>query len=140
MPHISPSHPDTRRPATATQARTLRRRATLTERTLWMLLRDRRLSGLKFRRQLPVGPYVLDFVCLSRRLVIEADGPFHDTAHDALRDQWLATQDFRVLRFTNGEIQSDAHGVLEKIRSALPQSGEKSLSSRRRNWQPKADG
>ena len=79
------------RPATTAQARALRRRATLTERTLWTRLRDRRLDGLKFRRQVPVGRYVLDFVCLAHRLVIEADGPFHDEDHDAQRDQWLAS-------------------------------------------------
>jgi very-short-patch-repair endonuclease len=111
------------RDATTSQARTLRRRATLTERRLWALLRDRRLDGLKFRRQVPVGPYVLDFVCLAHRLIVEADGPFHDPAHDALRDQWLITQGFHVLRFTNNEILGDGFRVIAQIQdtaSLLP--------------------
>src|SRR5438874_2498246 len=106
------------RTATVRQARALRRRATLTERTLWILLRDRRLDGLKFRRQVPIGPYVLDLVCLSARLAIEADGPFHDAAHDALRDQWLATQGFQALRFTNSDILCDRHRVIDQIQKA----------------------
>jgi len=75
-----------------------------TERLLWKLLRDRRLAGLKFRRQVPIGTYVVDFVCLGRRLVVEADGPFHDSAADTIRDAWLASQGFRVLRFHNAEL------------------------------------
>jgi very-short-patch-repair endonuclease len=99
----------------------------LTERALWTLLRDRRLDGLKFRRQVPIGPYVLDFVCLARRLVVEADGPFHDPAHDTLRDQWLATQGFHVLRFTNKAILGAGFSVIDQIlatASLLPH-GEK---------------
>jgi very-short-patch-repair endonuclease len=115
MPDPSTNHPSTRRPATVNQARTLRRRATLTERTLWTLLRDRRLDGLKFRRQVPIGPYVLDFVCLSHRLVVEADGPFHDPAHDALRDQWLMTQGFHILRFANRDILGAGFSVIDRI-------------------------
>jgi very-short-patch-repair endonuclease len=118
--HDTPStDPSSRRPATTRQARILRHRATLTERTLWTLLRDRRLDGLKFRRQVPIGPYVLDFVCLAHRLVIEADGPFHDDAHDAQRDRWLAAQGFRVLRFRNSDILADRDTVLEKVRESL---------------------
>jgi very-short-patch-repair endonuclease len=104
MPEPSAIDPSDRRPATVNQARALRGRATLTERTLWTQLRDRRLAGLKFRRQVPVGPHVIDFVCLAHRLIVEADGPFHDPAHDALRDQWLRTQGFHVLRFENKTI------------------------------------
>ena len=124
--HDTPApDPSARNPATTRQARVLRRSATLTERTLWTLLRDRRLAGLKFRRQIPVGPYVLDFVCLAHRLVIEADGPFHDDAHDALRDRWLAAQGFRTLRFANSDILADRDTVLEKIRDSLLPSREK---------------
>ncbi len=103
------------RPATTAQARALRRRATLTERTLWARLRDRRLNGLKFRRQAPVGPCVLDFVCVARRLVIEADGPFHDAAKDAQRDQWLAAQGFHVLRFANVDILGASPALIDTI-------------------------
>ena len=103
------------RAATIPQARALRRSAPETERLLWKLLRHRKLDGLKFRRQVPLGPYVLDFVCLRHRLVIEADGPFHDPEHDAARDDWLAAKGFRVLRFSNSEIQLKDWQVIARI-------------------------
>jgi very-short-patch-repair endonuclease len=115
MPDLSTDDPSARRPATVKQARALRRRATLTERSLWTLLRDRRLDGLKFRRQVPIGPYVVDFVCHAHRLIVEADGPFHDPARDARRDQWLATQGFHVLRFSNKAIQGAGFDVIDQI-------------------------
>ncbi|AAK24802.1 endonuclease domain-containing protein [Caulobacter vibrioides] len=87
-------------------ARRLRRDAPAMERVLWRLLRDRRLDGLKFRRQLPIGRYVVDFACLRHRLIVEADGPYHDEARDAQRDAWLAGQGFRVLRFKNDELNN----------------------------------
>ena len=90
-------------------ARRLRCEAPATERWLWRLLRDRRLDGLKFRRQLPIGRYVADFVCLRHRLIIEADGPHHDAERDAQRDAWLAGQGFRVLRFKNAEVNNPDH-------------------------------
>ncbi len=105
----------TARPTTVPQARALRRNAPETERLLWKLLRDRKLEGLKFRRQVPLGPYVLDFVCMRHRLVIEADGPFHDPERDALRDAWLAAKGFRVLRFRNTEIQLKDWQVIGRI-------------------------
>ena len=103
------------RRATIPQARALRRTAPATERILWNLLRDRRLEGLKFRRQVPLGPYVLDFVCLRHRLVVEADGPFHDPDRDASRDDWLAAKGFLVLRFPNNEIQIRDWQVIARI-------------------------
>ena len=87
------------------------------EAKLWELLRDRRLVGLKFRRQTPIGTYIVDFVCLEHRLIIEADGPFHGP-HDETRDAWLRGQDFRVLRFPNDRIGCDPKGVLADIRRA----------------------
>jgi very-short-patch-repair endonuclease len=66
-----------------------------------------------------MGPYVLDFVCFRYKLVIEADGPFHDPEHDALRDAWLAGNGFRVLRFANHEISSREERVLAKILTAV---------------------
>src|SRR5437588_4018224 len=94
------------RSATVRQARALRRSAPSNERLLWKLLRSRRLAALKFRRQFPVGPYVVDFVCLRIRLVVELDGPFHDPEHDIVRDAWLMAQGFRVLRFPNSQLAS----------------------------------
>jgi len=92
----------------------------MTERLLWKLLRDCRLDGLKFRRQLPIGRYVADFVCLRHRLIIEADGPHHEerTEADAVRDAWLRAQGFRVLRFTNQAIQGFPETVLNQILAA----------------------
>ena len=92
------------RKATTKQARALRRLQPATESILWKLLRDRRLGDFKFRRQISIGPYVVDFACFSRRLIVEADGPFHDPVADAARDAWLGSQGFRVLRFGNAEI------------------------------------
>jgi very-short-patch-repair endonuclease len=70
------------------------------------LLRSRRLAALKFRRQFPIGPYVVDFVCLRLRLVVELDGPFHDPEHDTVRDAWLVAQGFTILRFPNSQLVS----------------------------------
>jgi len=108
------------RSATTRQARALRQNAPSNERLLWKLLRNRRLAALKFRRQFPLGPYVLDFVCLRIGLVVELDGPFHDPEHDATRDAWLAEQGFRVLRPTNREVASADH-VLGRILEAAEQ-------------------
>jgi very-short-patch-repair endonuclease len=102
-------------PRTRALARAFRRKPTVTEALLWRLLRDRRLGGLKFRRQVPLGRYVADFLCLNPRLVVEADGPHHDSDHDAVRDAWLKAERFKVLRFTNAEI-ADNH---EQVRDAI---------------------
>ncbi|HEX4096729.1 MAG TPA: DUF559 domain-containing protein [Caulobacteraceae bacterium] len=107
------------REATIKRARRLRRNPTATERVLWSRLRQHRLEGLKFRRQMPLGPYVLDFVCLRHRLVIEADGPFHDPVRDAARDAWLSAKGFRVLRFSNHDIVSSPDLVAGRILEAL---------------------
>jgi very-short-patch-repair endonuclease len=79
------------------RARSLRRRSTPAEWTLWLALRDRRLGGLKFARQQPLGPYYADFVCREQRLVIEVDGGQHaDSASDRRRDALLTTLGYRV--------------------------------------------
>jgi very-short-patch-repair endonuclease len=101
------------------RAKTMRREPALYERRLWAILRDRRLEGLKFRRQVVIGRYVADFVCLRHRLIVEADGPLHDErAEDAARDDWLRGQGFRVLRFANQQIENRAHEVLAAIVAA----------------------
>ena len=99
-------------------ARHLRRNTSVTERRLWRLLRDRRLEGLKFRRQVPLGPYIADFACRGCLLIVEADGPHHDEARDAVRDRWLASQGFLVLRFTNRMIEDRPEAVFEAILAA----------------------
>ena len=103
-------------------ARTLRRNQTEEERKLWARLRDRRLSGLKFRRQQPVGPYVADFLCDAAMLIVEVDGSQHDEA-DARRDDeqrtdMLNTLGYAVVRVWNSDINQNMHGVLEGILNA----------------------
>ncbi|NSL55645.1 endonuclease domain-containing protein [Uliginosibacterium aquaticum] len=99
-------------------AKALRTHMTDAEQRLWYYLRGHRFQGLKFRRQKPMGPYIVDFVCIERRLVIELDGGQHADAQacDAARDAWLAAQGYRVLRFWNHEVTQELAAVLEKIR------------------------
>ena len=111
------------RKASIRQARSLRRTSSVTEDLLWQVLRDRKLNGLKFPRQVPMGPYVLDFLCLRHRLVVEADGPFHDPEHDAQRDAWLMSKGFRVLRFANSQIHAADHRVMNRVLAAVDQLG-----------------
>lgn len=83
----------------------MRKEPTEAERKLWHLVRDRRFTGFKFRRQLAIGRYIADLVCLERRLIVEADGGQHaDSAYDATRDAWLAEQGFRIRRFWNSDV------------------------------------
>ena len=93
------------------------------EQRLWRPLRDRRLSGLKFRRQVPIGPYVVDFLCVGARLIVEADGSQHaENRRDAARDAYLANEGWTVLRFWNHEVLQNRNGVLDTIlaRAGLP--------------------
>jgi len=85
---------------------------------LWQHLRAKQLEGLKFRRQEPMGNYVLDFICYEKSLIIELDGGQHSTEHekDEERDTWLKQQGFKVLRFWNNEVLTNTTGVLEVIR------------------------
>ena len=97
----------------------MRREPVLYERRLWKLLRGRRVGGLKVRRQFVLVRYIVDFVCLRHRLIVEADGPHHDNrAQDAGRDDWLRGQGFRVLRFQNQEIENRSHEILEAVAAA----------------------
>ncbi|HWU53143.1 MAG TPA: DUF559 domain-containing protein [Tahibacter sp.] len=103
-------------------ARRLRRDATDAERRLWRHLRLRQLDGARFRRQHPLGNYVVDFVCLERKLVIEVDGGQHAAdARDERRDRDLQRRGFAVLRFWNTEILRDEESVLVRIFDALLQ-------------------
>ena len=98
-------------------AKALRSSATEAEKMLWHGLRDRRLGGLKFRRQQPIagGRYVADFVCLERKLIVEVDGSQHTAAGDAARTDFLKKEGFRVLRFWNPEVLTNLDSVLETI-------------------------
>jgi very-short-patch-repair endonuclease len=102
------------------RARALRIRPTDAERKLWYALRDRRFAGFKFRRQVPLGPFIADFVCFEERLVIEVDGGQHaDSLQDRRRDRWLAANRFRVLRFWNNEVLSNLEGVMTVLAQTL---------------------
>ena len=102
-------------------ARRLRRDQTDAERKLWLRLRDRRLEGLKFRRQVTIGPYIADFCCESQRLVIELDGGQHAERadQDAARTAALEAQGYLVLRFWNNDVLRNMDGVLESILDTL---------------------
>ena len=101
------------------RARSLRRNETDAEHKLWQIVRARRLGGLKFVRQLPVGPYFADFACREAALIIEVDGAQHvDSQHDILRDEFLTQQGYSVLRFWNTEVLLHPHGVAEQILAA----------------------
>ena len=106
--------------APGTRARTLRRSMSPPERRLWSVLRNRQL-GARFRRQHPVGPYVLDFFCPAERLAIEVDGQSHDFTgrQDEVRDAWLAGQGIRTLRVPARDVRDNLEGVLSLIGSAL---------------------
>jgi very-short-patch-repair endonuclease len=100
-------------------ARRLRRDQTHVERKLWFALRDRRLHGFKFRRQQPVGSYIVDFICFEAKLIIELDGGQHgfdeNLATDAARTAYLQSEGFRVMRYWNAELVKNFDGAMEGI-------------------------
>jgi len=100
-------------------AKRMRSEPTAAEAALWRRLRGARLLGFKFKRQQPLGSYIVDFVCFEQKLVIEVDGGQHDGEGDAPRTQWLEGQGFRVLRFWNDEVATRENDVLESIIAAL---------------------
>jgi very-short-patch-repair endonuclease len=113
-------------PNQRSRARAMRGAPTDSELRLWRLLRDRRLSGFKFRRQVPVGPYIVDFFCVGAKLIVEADGSQHaESVRDNVRDAYLANQGWKVLRFWNNEMLQNREGVLETIlaHASRPSSG-----------------
>jgi very-short-patch-repair endonuclease len=105
---------------TSSHAKLLRTNMTDAEKRLWYLLRGHRLKGIKFKRQAPIGRYIVDFVCFQSNLMIEVDGgPHADNDADLRRRRWLEDQGFRVLRFWNNEVLSNTDAVLEAILSAI---------------------
>src|SRR5512139_2401809 len=97
-------------------AKTLRKNQTEAERLLWRQLRSKGLSGRKFRRQQPIGPFIVDFVCLEKMLIIEVDGGQHaENENDQRRDAWLQSEGYRVLRFWNYDVLIRLEGVMEEI-------------------------
>jgi len=104
-------------------ARHLRNNSTAAERHLWSALRAQQLAGYKFRRQAAIGPYVVDFVCFSHKLVVELDGVQHAEGlapdHDARRTAWLESRGFQVLRFWNHQLDDGLQLVVESIQRVL---------------------
>jgi very-short-patch-repair endonuclease len=107
-----------------THAREMRRHQTAPETILWVALRNRQLAGLKFRRQMPLGPFIADFYCAEARLVIEIDGATHANPDiDRDRDAWMRNNDIRVLRFWNNEVTTNLLGVLARISEVAARPG-----------------
>jgi very-short-patch-repair endonuclease len=103
-----------------TRARGLRSRMTDAERKLWFALRDRRFANFKFRRQVPLGRYIADFVCFESRVIIEVDGGQHAvSSSDKERDRWFEANRFVVLRFWNNDVLSNLDGVLLSLLETL---------------------
>jgi very-short-patch-repair endonuclease len=102
-------------------AKLLRKNFTDTERLLWKYLRAKQMEGCKFRRQEPMGSYIVDFVCPEKRLIIEVDGGQHsvEQERDSERDSWLEGHGYKVLRFWNNEVLTNTEGILEVIRYYL---------------------
>ena len=109
-------------PEQSERARQLRRDATFPERLLWSRLRASQLGSMRFQRQHPIGPYIVDFYCASAALVIELDGRSHDEQtlrHDEVRQQWLQSEGITVIRFTNDEVLANLDAVVRTIAQAI---------------------
>jgi len=124
-----------------TKARTLRKNPTDVERALWQHLRRRQLGGDKFRRQQPIGPYIVDFVYFEKRLIIELDGGQHSeqVSYDSERTAWLEAQGFQLLRFWNDQVFKEIEAVKVLILEALGGGGDPPLlhpppQGGRREW------
>jgi very-short-patch-repair endonuclease len=102
---------------TIQRARSLRKRQTDAEKLLWYKLRNRKLYGLKFRRQFPVGRFITDFCCLEHRLIIEVDGWIHffQQENDRMREEFIREQGYRILRFRNSAVKESMDVVLQMI-------------------------
>ncbi len=104
-------------------SRTMRKAMTPAEALLWSRLRNRQVSGAKFRRQQIIAGFIADFYCHEHALVIEVDGPTHEAQHDAERDAVFAGKGITTLRFTNAAILQHTETVLQRIRQSLAESG-----------------
>ena len=117
---------------TKTRARALRKRLTEAERLLWRHLRNRELGGWKFRRQYPVGPYIVDFICVEKNVVIEVDGGQHaeNEELDSQRSAYLNKMGYKVFRFWNNEVLQETEAVLRAIFTVLANGKQNSPSPR----------
>lgn len=104
-------------------ARNLRKNATIQERRLWNLLKNRQFCNLKFKRQQPVGEYIVDFICKEAKIIIEVDGGQHNTNDNIRRDKertdYLEGLGYKVIRFWNNEIHEDIDGILSKLKEEI---------------------
>ena len=118
------------------RSRRLRKQSTDAERKLWRHLRNRNFKEFKFRRQQPLGSYIVDFVCFEKRLIVEVDGGQHSeqVKYDSERDKWLESQGFRVLRFWNNQLLGQTEAVSEVILEALEHPHFNPLPSRERKY------
>ena len=114
--------PDVRR--IVARARKLRRNSTDVERKLWHRIRDKQIDEFRFRRQRPIGKYIVDFVCLDAKLIVELDGGQHagDAAYDQRRTAFLESLGYAVLRFWNNEVIENMDGVLQRLHETLLRS------------------
>jgi very-short-patch-repair endonuclease len=106
------------------RSRELRNNPTDAERKLWRFLRNRQLNGIRFNRQVPIGPFICDFVARTPKLIVELDGGQHavERTADTRRTKYLETQGYRVIRFWNNDVLANAEGVLSVIQEALANS------------------
>ena len=120
MPNLTPPHVIAKQ--SLAHARALRHNSTEAEKRLWAILRNRKLDGWKFRRQVPIDSFVVDFCCIEARLIVELDGGQHADEkeyYDDLRTRQLKTFGFRVIRFWNSEVLQETEGVIQEIRRML---------------------
>jgi very-short-patch-repair endonuclease len=125
------------------RAKDLRRDMTEAERIIWYNVRSHRLQGAGFRRQTPIGPYVVDFVCHEAKVIIEVDGGQHfesgNIARDARRQAYLEAQGYRVLRFNNRDVMTNKAGVLVTIAAVVGRAPSLALPRKRGRGQGSAD-
>ena len=115
------------KPRPTARARALRNNATDAEKLLWRHLSRRQLGGYKFSRQMPVGPFVCDFMCREAKLVVEADGGQHEIARDAARTRFIEAEGYTVLRFWNHDVLGNVEGVLQTILRVLNEAHPRPL-------------
>ena len=101
------------------RSRALRQNSTDAERKLWKVLRSRQLNGFKFRKQVEIDGYIVDFLCAERRVIVEVDGGQHTPERDARRTAYLESQGFRVIRFWNNDVLQNLDGVWTILETAL---------------------
>jgi very-short-patch-repair endonuclease len=111
------------------RARYLRNNMSETERRVWSRLRNRQVGEYKFRRQAPVGPYFVDFLCVSARLAVEVDGPFHEEESDDRKTRWLQDKGYRVMRFPVSHIDESIDDVIHAIYLELSEPSLQNPSS-----------